>query len=247
MPGIFMTLQGALQASLLLAATIPMTWPGLPWESEPASSNPDQLTIALKYVVYADDTGRTVITPDDAKQVVSGVNRAFAACNVRFRVDEYVVARPGDVGLAYRPTSMKDLNPIRNSFKAERELVLIHTGPWDPSKGLGADGANAWTMMPGERTAGAVIEARVAKNPGLVAHELGHYLGLRHLKERANLMNPVIYTASRKLDDEQCSVVRATAASERSYALRMREAAPSGNSRAPATQAAGQTTSDPGA
>jgi hypothetical protein len=178
------------------------------------------LTIALKYVVYEDRAGKPVIERPEIERVVADINRTFAPCAIQFRVDSVVVTRPEEHGLSFSPSSMSELNPIRRSFDRRKELVLVHTGPWDKSRGLGADGANAWTMMPGERVAGTVMEAKVAKNPGLVAHELGHYLGLRHLKDQGNLMNPVIYAKSRKLEPDQCAELRETAAEERGYAIR---------------------------
>jgi hypothetical protein len=80
--------------------------------------------------------------------------------------------------------------------------------------------ANAWTAMPGQQPAGAVLEAPVATNDNITAHELGHYLGLDHARDQAELMNPIIYKDSVRITAAQCEQMRATAASSRAGAIR---------------------------
>ena len=75
-------------------------------------------------------------------------------------------------------------------------------------------------MMPGELYEGTILEASVAENPGLIAHELGHSLNLDHDAERDNLMHPVIYSTSQKLSHRQCQIIRRAALTYRAGALR---------------------------
>mgnify|MGYP003346147935 CR=1 FL=1 len=74
--------------------------------------------------------------------------------------------------------------------------------------------------MPGASPSGAVVEAAAHHTPELIAHELGHYLGLHHEGEKTNLMNPVIYRDSTELSEAQCSNARKGALTVRSRALR---------------------------
>ena len=68
---------------------------------------------------------------------------------------------------------------------------------------------------------GAVLEAEVADNSNIVAHELGHYLNLDHVSDQTNLMNPVIYGYSKGLSENQCEEMRQTATTIHAQALRV--------------------------
>lgn len=184
------------------------------------------LTLAVKYVTYVGENGSPVITPGDAQHVIDEVNQVYSSCSVRFRLEEFVTAHPEDSGLGYHPSTMKELDPIRRQYDDANRLVIINTGKWNKTGGLGADGANAWTMMPGDRPSGTVIESPYASNANLVAHELGHYLNLDHSKDRANLMNPVIYRASTGLSNVQCDRIREAAQGPRKLAIRSRVPSP---------------------
>ena len=97
---------------------------------------------------------------------------------------------------------------------------MVVTGNWDRAGELGGSGANAWTAMPGGGVLGAVLERAVARDANLVAHELGHSLGLGHEDEETNLMHPVIYPRSWRLAREQCAAARAASRRHRSRMLR---------------------------
>lgn len=192
----------------------------LPFVDDDMSRDPNHLTIALRFVNYVSDDGKPVITADQTKQLVHEMNQLYATCNLHVRVDDYQEIRPGDVGLKYNPSSMGELNPIRAKFDDERYLVIVNTGSWNSAGGLGADGANAWTTMPGSSPSGAVIEKDVAMTSALVAHELGHYLNLDHAGSSSNLMSPVIYSSSKALSTSQCQQMRQAALTVREAALR---------------------------
>lgn len=183
----------------------------LPWMDEARSDDPNHLTLATKYVAYANGQGNPVVDVQTAKGLFAEINRLYAPCNLHFRVEEYVPVNPESVGLDYSPSSMGQLNTIRKAFEDNTKVLVINTGSWNSSGGLGADGANAWTMMPGEYPSGAVIESVVAKNAPLVAHEIGHHLNLDHVSSASNMMNPVIYDTSTSLTPRQCESVRQAA------------------------------------
>lgn len=190
----------------------------LPWSDQQSAGDPNHLTIALKYVAYADATG-SVVNTEQAKAAISGVNAIYAPCNLHFRVEEFVQAQPDQHGLRFNPAGMNELSEIRAAFEDASRLSVIATGDWGGA-GLGGDGANAWTTMPGTFPAGAVLERSVGGNAGLIAHEVGHYLNLNHVSNSANLMNPVIYPSSRTLSSAQCESVRQAALSVWSATLR---------------------------
>jgi predicted Zn-dependent protease len=53
-----------------------------------------------------------------------------------------------------------------------------------------------------------VFESAVADYPQIMAHELGHYLGLEHVSNTSNAMNAIIYPYSEDLSDSQCDQAR---------------------------------------
>ena len=109
------------------------------------------------------------------------------------------------------------MDAIRTPFQDEKYLVVVNTGAWDHGS-MGP--ANAWTAMPGQSPSGAVLESRVATDSGITAHELGHYLGLDHVNDETDLMNPIIYPSSTLITSEQCQEMRAIATTTRAATLR---------------------------
>jgi hypothetical protein len=182
-------------------------------------SRPSPLLLAIKWVSYSNH-GQALISRSEVDRTLRKVNRLYEPCGVRFRLERYVASDESRWGLPLHPSQMKELDQIREHYDDGRSLVVISTGKWDHQGGLGADGANAWTTMPGQKPTGTVIEGPVSKMAGLIAHELGHALNLDHVGDEANLMNPVIYPSSKTLDSGQCAIVRETAISSRAEALR---------------------------
>lgn len=173
------------------------------------SSDPDQRCVALKYVADMGDDGEAVISRDQAIAVVRELNSIWRTCGVRFQIDEYVAAKARDRGLPHRARDMSDLDAIRSSHQDGRTLLVAVTETWDRGGSLGGSGANAWTNMPGGNVHGAVLERPVSAYANIVAHELGHYLGLDHVHDPNDLMNPVIHESSNRLHPGQCETARA--------------------------------------
>jgi hypothetical protein len=183
------------------------------------SSQAASLNLAIKYVSYA-NSSETVLSQKDTAKVVKEINELWAQCDIKFTPEEYISVEPENHGLVFNPTSMNELTMIRSQFDTDNALVVISTGKWNPTGGLGADGANAWATMPGTKPAGIVLEAPVAQSGTLVAHELGHCIGLNHMDDEENLMNPVIYDNSIKLEPWQCETARRSITIGRAEILR---------------------------
>jgi hypothetical protein len=130
---------------------------------------------------------------------------------VSFRLEEFEAVDPLRHGIRFRIRNYSDLTDVRQQFGDPGRLLVAFTGPWDRQGSLGDSTANAWTSMPGYAPYGAVLEAPVAGNANLVAHELGHYLNLEHAHDELNVMNAIIYRRSVKLGGALCAAARQAA------------------------------------
>lgn len=122
-----------------------------------------------------------------------------------------MIVEPKSYALAYQPSSMAELGTVRQALSDSNTMLVVTTGQWNGE--LGSSAANAWSVMPPTGPFGVVLEQSVAYYGGLIAHELGHYLNLQHVNDAYNVMNPVIYSNSFNLLDNQCTEARATAIS----------------------------------
>ena len=177
------------------------------------SNDPDHICLALKYVVYQDDSNQTRFSKNDALRNIQGVNQVWSQCNIGFQVQEYVASTPKELNLSYDPTNSSELSVIRSDFANESQLLIVTTGAWDRSGSLGYTPANAWTSTPGEPPYGVVLERPVGGFSNLIGHELGHYLDLGHESNASNVMNPIVYSTSTELSSDQCVAAREAALS----------------------------------
>ena len=176
-----------------------------------ATGDPNQICLALKYVVYADSAGNEVVSRDIALKNVVAINKIWSPCRIAFQIDEYIAVLPKDFGLLFNPANSIEMIGIRRSQVDDATLLVVTTGTWNRDGSLGATGANAWTSMPEEGPYGVVLERPVGDFSNIIAHELGHYLNLGHMDDANDLMNPVIYNASTQLTALQCEKARLAA------------------------------------
>jgi hypothetical protein len=167
------------------------------------SSDPNKICLAIHFVSYTKD-GKATATAAQASTIIHKMNQVFAQCNIGFQIQQYEQVDPVDYGLAYGSSSQNQTDTIRSTFQSPTDqLLAVTTGPWGTA-------VNAWTNMPGDNVYGAIMEASiVAYGDGIIyTHEFGHYLGLDHVSNSANLMNPVISPTSDDLSSSQCATAR---------------------------------------
>lgn len=170
----------------------------------------NHICLALKYVAYDDGTGKPVASQADALTNLQTINKEWAQCDIGFQIEEYDAITPKDYGFNFSPANTDELDPIRTQLSNDHTMLVVTTGTWDRSGSLGDTGANAWTNMPGDGVYGSILEQPVATFALIPAHELGHYMGLVHVADTSDLMNPIIGDTSTTLTPDQCSTARAT-------------------------------------
>jgi len=146
-----------------------------------------------------------------ARELVAGMNGIWSQCGINFRLENFEELEPKNVGLPFTTQYMSELPEIRGTLQSSNQLLVVLTGRWGSAGDINNSGADAWTTLPGSPPYGAIIDEPVADNTNIVAHEIGHYLGLLHLSNRSNLLSPIVGASSRGLSASQCSVARATA------------------------------------
>jgi hypothetical protein len=167
-----------------------------------STGQPGRICLALDYIVYKQADGSTV-TPEMAASVVHGINQIHAQCNIGFQIEKFAEVVPGDHGLSDGAGVLGELDQIREVFQNDSELLVVTTGPWGTPQ-------IAWTQVPpAAGVYGSIISATSKNDPEVISHELGHYLGLDHVSDESDLMNPVVYAT--KLTSTQCDQMRATA------------------------------------
>ena len=182
-----------------------------------------RLCLALKYLVYRDSDGKSVVTVPQILENLAEINSVWAQCGISFEIEAFAAEDPRSKGLRFNASSTSELDEVRMGFAEASSLLVVTTGTWAGSLGAGA--ANAWSTMPGGSWAGSVFEGVVLEQPvgaigNLVAHELGHMLSLDHVSDPRGVMSPMVSPDSLALTQDQCQGARATASQYWQSALR---------------------------
>jgi hypothetical protein len=170
------------------------------------SGDTNHLCLALHFVAYKDPTGTPTANAGQAATIIHTMNQLWTQCDIGFEIEKYEAVDPTADSLAYGADAQNQLNQIRTAYEAPaNELLAVTTGPWGTT-------VNAWTNMPGDGIYGAIMEDSIVGYGGgiIYAHEFGHYLGLDHVSDTSNLMNPIIYTTSTAINSGQCQTAKDT-------------------------------------
>ena len=167
------------------------------------SSDPEFQCLGLRLVSYDSESGGTVITKSEANELVSGLNRVWSTCKIGFELDSYDHVNPITRGLSMNPNWRNEGSQIRSAFNDQQNLLVVAVGNFSAS-------TIAVTEMPGFGPYGTLVESNYAQNSLTVGHELGHYMGLYHIRNSSNLMNPYIGPHTELLSQSQCAIARST-------------------------------------
>ena len=142
-----------------------------------SSCGTGDICLGLKMVSYSDGTS-SVLDRAAAGRLIAGMNGIWSQCGIGFRLEDFEVLEPKNVGLPLTTQYMSELPDIRGTLQSPNQLLVVLTERWGSAGDINDSGADAWTTLPGSPPYGAIIDEPVAENSNIIAHEIGHYLGL---------------------------------------------------------------------
>lgn len=167
------------------------------------SNDPDLQCLGLKVVSFQNESGIPVLKESETLKLIEEMNQVWKPCNIAFQLEKYEAIQPESQGLPYSPDWKRDSDTIRARFDENNRFLIVAVGPW-------TNATIAVAQMPGNGPFGVLVSEKYAKNAYTVGHELGHYQGLYHLRNKRNLMNSYIGPFTSDLGSGQCSFARKT-------------------------------------
>ena len=167
------------------------------------SSDPNHQCIGLKLVSFIDASGNPVMNQEEALRLVQGINDVWRSCNIAFQLEKFSTVNPADQQLQYSPNWKTEAGKVRAAYEEAGSFLVVAVGD------LGGS-TIAVTQMPGNGPHGVLFEKTFSKNAFTVGHELGHYQGLLHIRNKKNLMSPYIGPNTSSIQENQCAYARKT-------------------------------------
>ncbi|MEW6055242.1 MAG: M12 family metallo-peptidase [Bdellovibrionota bacterium] len=187
--------------------------------AEDVANGSDLLTIAVRYLSFRDSSGTAVASESKVRNMIDNdVAAVWRQCGISFKLERYEAVDASYANARYSPANYSELNQMRINTQSENDLVIIGTGTWNRAGDLGNSGSNCYSSFPGDRAEGIVCEKKSAGSSLIMAHEVGHWLNLRHTNSPTtdavndttsrnvayNLMDHIVRPSNDELTKGQC-------------------------------------------
>lgn len=207
--------RAALPSLLSLFSTLCWSAPVAPGPMQPVDPTLPELRIQISVVNLTGpaEAGRLPISTLGA--LVDSANRIWAQCAVSFIPKSIANVDAAELGAPYPPRSEQDLSSIARALNPHgfgHAIPFTVAGPWrffDPVYQLYLNGLGwEFTRPQGVERIGAMMSSLKVpdtEGPAIAAHELGHTLGLSHVKDGDNLLGG---STRNRLTIDQCQQAR---------------------------------------
>jgi hypothetical protein len=186
----------------------PGSTPSQPSSAETADLGPrctgvsGQLCIGLNYLAFETASGTPLVSQATAAQNVQAANVIWAQCKIAFQMESFQAVNGADYGIPLTGLSNADMATMRQDFASATDFVIMSYTGTVPT------GADAWTEEAGPGGVGpygTIMDVSTATYTPILAHEIGHYLGLEDGSDTTNLMDLVVYASPDLLTSAQCA------------------------------------------
>lgn len=159
-----------------------------------------QYCIGLNYYVFDDSSGNPIVPQSTAVSMVEQANTIWAQCNIQFQMESFQDVNASTYGVSSASASEADMTTLFTAFSSTTDFDILSFSGTVPS------GADAWTEEAGSGTPyGTIMDLSCDDYSPILAHELGHWLGLEDNSDTSNLMDLVVYSSPDTLTSDQCT------------------------------------------
>jgi hypothetical protein len=168
------------------------------------TSDPNHICIGVKVVSFVKN-GKEVLNHDKAIALISRVSKVWTQCNIGFQLEDYRAADPTASGLSYEVDWYNDGDTVRSAYQDASRFLMVAAGKLTGSSNTTGV---TWDAGTGDGFYGSLIDGAYAEDELTVAHEFGHYQGLYHVNDQANLLYPYAQDDNHVLTAKQCATAR---------------------------------------
>lgn len=152
------------------------------------------LNLSIIWVGWHSDPAESQVSDEDKRRVMSGLQKMrdiYGNVDLGIRKIYYSHITPDDAGGYTSIDSSGEANDLTNDFYGANDGLDVFWVPaMDPSDGWGPGSEGTCDKSDKDDWTGVVCELAVSEefNGVLIAHEVGHYLGLGHGTDITNFM-----------------------------------------------------------
>ncbi len=185
----------------------------LPIFSVARSAQAETLTIAVKVVSLSTRFGNAILKERRAVRTLRKASKLWAPCDISFLLEDYSQSEFG-TSESNKMRSEDDIRRVLNFAQSSDQAVIVAAGDFEDE----LMSVGGLTM---KDSGGIVLSKMYASDKIMLAHELGHLLGLQHeIYDGGNLMYVAPNGSSNELTAAQCATARRAAQNRLARTLR---------------------------